>query len=88
MGAPDWIIEIVSPGNLKHDTITKFGLYEENGVREYWIVFPGEKTVLAYLLDEHGRYQVTDEYAAPGPMPVAVLPGLAVEWAEVFEPAV
>ena len=88
IGAPDWIIEIVSPGNLKHDTITKFGLYEENGVREYWVVFPGEQTVLAYVLDAHGRYEVAGEYAAPGPMPVAVLPGLAVEWAEVFEPAV
>ena len=88
VGAPDWIIEIVSPGNLKHDTKTKFDLYEENGVREYWVVFPGEQTVLAYVLDAHGRYEVAGEYAAPGPMPVAVLPGLAVEWAEVFEPAV
>ena len=86
VGAPDWIIEIVSPGNLKHDTKTKFDLYEENGVREYWVVFPGEQTILAYVLDGHGRYQISDEYAAPGPMPVTVLPGLAVEWAEVFEP--
>ena len=88
LGAPDWIIEIVSPGNLKHDTRTKYALYEENGVREYWIVFPGEKTVLAYLLDENGRYQVAGEYAEPGPMPVTTVPGLAVEWAEVFDEVV
>ncbi|MBF9222212.1 Uma2 family endonuclease [Hymenobacter ruricola] len=87
VGAPDWIIEIVSPGNLKHDTKTKFDLYEENGVREYWVVFPGEQTVLAYVLDAHGRYEVAGEYAAPGPMPVTVLPGLAVEWSEVFDAA-
>ena len=85
LGAPDFIIEIVSPGNLKHDTKTKFDLYEEAGVLEYWVVFPGEKTVLAYLLDEQGRYQVAAEYAEPGPMPVAVLPGLAIEWSEIFE---
>ena len=88
LGAPDWIIEIVSPGNLRHDTKTKFDLYEENGVREYWVVFPGEQTVLAYVLDEHGRYEVAGEYAAPGPMPVTVLPELAVEWSEVFDAAV
>ena len=88
LGAPDWIIEIVSPGNLRHDTKTKFDLYEENGVREYWVVFPGEQTVLAYVLDAHGRYEVAGEYAAPSPMPVAVLPELAVEWSEVFDAAV
>ncbi len=41
--------------------------------------------MLAHLLDENGRYQVTGEYAEPGPMPVAAVPGLAVEWAEVFD---
>ncbi|RZK29169.1 MAG: Uma2 family endonuclease, partial [Hymenobacter sp.] len=41
LGAPDWIIEILSPGNSSHDTKTKFDLYEENGVHEYWIVVPG-----------------------------------------------
>lgn len=85
LGAPDWIIEIVSPGNLKHDTKTKFDLYEEAGVREYWVVFPGEQTILAHELDANGRYQVAAEYAAPGSMPVTVLPGLAVEWSEVFD---
>ncbi|RZK36407.1 MAG: Uma2 family endonuclease, partial [Hymenobacter sp.] len=85
LGAPDWIIEIVAPGNLKHDTKTKYDLYEEAGVQEYWVVFPGEQTILTYVLDDHGRYQITAEYAAPGPMPVAVLPGLAVEWSEVFD---
>ena len=38
VGAPAWIIEIVSPGNTSRDTKTKFDLYEENGVLEYWIV--------------------------------------------------
>lgn len=84
LGAPDWIIEILSPGNLAHDTRTKFDLYEENGVREYWIVVPGLQSVTAYVLDDAGRYQVAAEYAAPGPMPVATLPGLAVEWADIF----
>jgi len=40
IGAPDWVIEILSPGNTKKEMKEKFALYEENGVREYWIVFP------------------------------------------------
>ncbi len=39
-GAPDWIIEIVSPGNSSHDYIRKLNLYADTGVREYWIVNP------------------------------------------------
>ena len=84
VGAPDWIIEILSPGNVGHDTKTKFDLYEESGVREYWIVAPGINTVTVYVL-EGSEYRIQAEYAEPGPMPVATLPGLAVEWADVFD---
>ena len=52
-GAPDWIIEIVSPSNPKHDYLTKLELYQRTGVREYWIVDPRKKTVTAYRLDEN-----------------------------------
>lgn len=84
LGAPDWIIEILSPGNPSHDTKNKFDLYEESGVGEYWIVFPGEQTVSVFLL-ENGRYQPRGDYHTPGPIPVRTLPGATIEWAEVFE---
>lgn len=83
VGAPDWIIEILSPGNTARDTKTKFDLYEESGVREYWIVYPGQNTVTAYILVNE-QYKLTGEYIEPGSMPVASLPGLVVEWAELF----
>jgi Uncharacterized protein conserved in cyanobacteria len=51
-GAPNWIIEIVSPGNSSHDYITKLNLYEIAGVREYWIVNPQVKSILVYYFDE------------------------------------
>ncbi|QIL78073.1 Uma2 family endonuclease [Hymenobacter sp. HDW8] len=52
--APDWIIKILSPGNLARDTKEKFDLYEESEVSEYWIVSPGGKSVTVYLLqDDH-----------------------------------
>ena len=83
LGAPDWIIEIVSPGNTARDTKTKFDLYEESGVQEYWIVYPGLKTLTAYVLDGE-KYRLAGEYIEPGALPVATLPGLALEWAEIF----
>ena len=83
LGAPDWIVEILSPGNTARDTRNKFDLYEESGVLEYWLVFPGLKTVACYVLDQQ-QYRLAAEYAAPGPIPVATLPGLALEWTDIF----
>lgn len=51
-GAPDWIIEIVSPGNSSHDYIRKLNLYTDAGVREYWIVNPIKKSIYVYYLEE------------------------------------
>ena len=51
-GAPDWIIEIVSPSNPGHDYIRKLNLYASAGVREYWIVDPHNEKVLVYHLEE------------------------------------
>lgn len=51
-GAPDWIIEIVSPSNSSHDYIRKLNLYANAGVREYWIVNPQNRTVLVYFFEE------------------------------------
>ena len=55
LGAPNLIVEILSNGNSNTDLKIKFDLYEENGVKEYWIVNPTDKTVLIYTLLE-GKY--------------------------------
>ena len=86
VGSPDWIVEILSPSNTARDTRIKFDLYEESGVLEYWIVFPGVKTVAVYVL-EGEQYQLASEYYEPGPIPVRTLPGLELEWTEVFAEA-
>ncbi|AWG20883.1 restriction endonuclease [Flavobacterium faecale] len=54
-GAPDLIVEILSPNNSKHDLHTKFNLYQESGVKEYWLVEPEERMVLVYTL-KNGEY--------------------------------
>lgn len=51
-GAPDWIIEITSPGNSAHDYVRKLNLYIGAGVREYWIVNPEKKKVVVYHLED------------------------------------
>lgn len=56
-GAPDWIIEIVSPGNRTMDYFTKLFKYRMAGVREYWIVDPAKKTVMVYGFEKETMEQ-------------------------------
>ena len=51
-GAPDWIIEIISPSTASYDYIRKLNLYADAGVREYWIVDPVQKSVYVYFLEQ------------------------------------
>ena len=51
-GAPDWIIEIVSPGNPEHDYIRKLNLYKDAGVREYWIVDRKNQKIFVYYFGQ------------------------------------
>ena len=83
LGVPDMIIEVLSPGNMDYDTKVKFGIYEEFGVNEYWIVSPGDENVVVYHL-QNGKYALHREYAEPGDIPIATLPGFSLEWSELF----
>ena len=51
-GAPDWVIEIVSPSSQRMDQLIKLIKYRETGVREYWIVNPEKETVLTYFFED------------------------------------
>lgn len=55
-GAPELVIEILSPGNSRREMNEKFELYQEAGVQEYWLVEPAEEIVLVYVLNEQERY--------------------------------
>jgi Uma2 family endonuclease len=55
-GAPDLVIEVLSPGNSKREMQDKFELYEEAGVQEYWLVEPSDNFIIVYTLNEAGKY--------------------------------
>ena len=84
IGAPDLIIEILSPGNSKKEMDIKFDLYEENGVLEYWIVNPMEKNIFIYIL-ENGRYIGLKPLTEDGTLQSATFPKLKFKVKKIFE---
>jgi Uma2 family endonuclease len=85
LGAPDLIIEIISPKNPKRDLKDKFEIYQQHGVREYWIVNPNDENVNVFVLDEKGKYQLVGMYAEDDKIPVNIFDGdLKVDLTEVF----
>jgi Uma2 family endonuclease len=87
LGAPDMIIEIVSPKNSKRDVKDKFEIYQEHGVREYWIVSPNDETVTVFVLDDKGVFQFKGMYAGDDKIPVNIFNGdLKIDLTEVFLP--
>ncbi len=84
-GAPDFIIEIVSKGNSKKDLLLKYELYQENGVEEYWLVYPYEEAVHQFILNkETKRYQLHRMYAQDGMITPCLFPDLEIDLAEIF----
>lgn len=83
-GAPDMIIEIISPSTAARDQIYKVALYEKHGVREYWLVHPTDRLVTIRRLEASGRYGLPQIHEAKGRLPVATLPGLEIDLDEVF----
>ena len=82
-GAPDMVIEILSPSTASHDRIKKLNKYLEAGVREYWIVDPEFKTVNVHIL-ENGKY-ILYTYESNETISVHVLKGCEILLQYVFE---
>ena len=74
-GAPDWIIEIVSPGSRAMDYYRKLLKYQNSGVREYWIVDPEKEVVNVYDMpkEEMAEYRFGDE------IPVHIYEGFSIK---------
>ena len=82
-GAPDWIVEVLSPATAGHDQIVKRQLYERAGVPEYWLVHPVDRVLTIYRL-ENGRYGIPDIRELTGATPIGPLSGIEIVWADIL----
>jgi Uma2 family endonuclease len=84
IGAPDLIVEILSPGNSKTELKHKFSLYESHGVREYWIIHPENQDLLIYTLVD-GRYITTGLLTSGDVIESTVIEGFTLDLEEFFK---
>jgi Uma2 family endonuclease len=82
-GAPDLVVEILSPSSLRHDRLNKLDLYARFGVKEYWIVDPANHS-LEILVLENKHFTVHSLAADKGTAESKVLAGLSVEVSQLF----
>ena len=83
-GAPDIIIEILSPGNSRRELQNKFERYQEAGVLEYWIIAPTEEFIITWFL-ENGKYTQSKPFAAGQTITSPLLPGFQLDTIEIFK---
>lgn len=100
-GAPDLVVEVLSPSTARYDRGRKQDVYARCGVREYWIVGPGDRTVEQYFLEDgqfilHGAYGLEHEAilrkmsqeerdAIPTEFQCGIFPDLTIQIADIFE---
>lgn len=83
-GAPDMIIEILSPSTARRDNFVKLNLYSRAKVREYWIVDPQNNIVNVCLPDENGRLILSEAYTKENKAKISVLPGCKIDLSKVL----
>lgn len=83
-GAPDLIVEILSPGDSRKDVQIKFDLYEEAGVKEYWIVHPTKKHMVVHIQKEEGKFERGKKYIDGDRVESYAVPGFTIEISDIF----
>ena len=84
VGAPDLVVEVLSPGNTQKEMDEKFEIYEESGVREYWLVNFIEKNVLVYVLNEQGKFIGLKPFTENTNLTAAIFPEMSINLKELF----
>jgi Uma2 family endonuclease len=85
IGAPDLVVEVLSPGNTKMELLNKYRVYEEFGVKEYWVVSQSDQSILIYTLTEMGKFQPSKIFTLSEKITSTVLPGFELALDDVFE---
>jgi len=83
-GAPDMVIEILSPSTAYYDMKKKFKIYEKFGVKEYWIVDPEMKNVELFSLSEQGKYVMNADVTGEGTVKSGILNEFEITLEDVF----
>ena len=83
-GAPDWLIEILSPSTAKKDMREKLLLYERHRVKEYWVVHPDERLIEVFVLDDANRYGRPAAYGPEDRITPSIFEDLSIEVEAVF----
>ena len=84
IGAPDLVVEILSPGNNRKELKVKYEIYEESGVKEYWVIHPSEQTLLIYTLVD-GKYHSSGLYVAGDEVQSSCIAGFSLNLEDIFE---
>jgi Uma2 family endonuclease len=85
LGAPDLVVEILSPATSSKDLHEKYNLYEQNAIKEYWIIHPNEQTLLIYRLDKNGQYQPSKLFGVHDEIASKALEGVQVLLSDIFK---
>ena len=85
LGAPDLIVEILSPGNSRKEMRVKYELYEESGVREYWVADPERQTVHVFGLNENEVFESKKIFVSDDVMHSFIFPDLLIDLNEIFQ---
>jgi len=85
IGAPDLVVEVLSPGNTKMELLHKYRVYEEFGVKEYWVVSQSDQSILIYTLNERGKFQPSKIFTLSEKITSTALPGFELALDDVFE---
>ncbi|WP_243718065.1 Uma2 family endonuclease [Pedobacter changchengzhani] len=84
IGAPDIVVEILSPGNTKMELLHKYKVYEEFGVKEYWVVSQSDQNILIYTLNGLGKFEPSKQFTLSEKITSSVLPGFELKLDDVF----
>jgi Uma2 family endonuclease len=85
LGAPDLVVEILSAGNNKKELLHKYKVYEEFGVKEYWVVSQSDQSILIYTLNDNGKFQASKIFTLSEEITSSVLQGFVLKIDDVFE---
>jgi Uma2 family endonuclease len=83
-GAPDLVVEIISPSTAKRDITTKYELYQRHGVKEYWLMYPNDRTLLVYRMSADGIYVQPEVFGEGDIVPVPLLGDMEIDMGKVF----